>query len=425
MQSPPPETYTYPQRVPESTNDVNLKRARVVDNDGKSYIRVTGTVTSSDLDPIKEALGEPTDTSSENTVIGLLKKIDVKQFGVGQAYPGSTGGEIFNYYGTDSNKNVASGDYSTAIGLKNTSAGNYSFTAGNSNEVHGTSNIALGESNVIANVDNVCAIGKGNAINGGNRSVIIGRENVCTKKDVCVVGRGLSTKSENCTYVGSWNDSQNENNNNHFVVGVGSSSSNPKTAIQCTNTYTKISTPLRLNYDSTEVDAITAPFSSPASADDKTLATKAYVDANSGFTPESTEIYADHIYTTDEPPIDLGEIPYQKGRVVLRGTLTMSGYSFANDEAEATFEARFDLTAPYIDQYVQQTIFSYDSNKVVAVTLTIKFHIVSGNHLEITLQNNELSGVVFYDQYRVAQGHNVPPNVNFDTMNSHSYFYNY
>ena len=417
--------------IPKLVEDTSLKRARVVDGNGDSYIRVTGTVTSSDLDPIKEALGEPTDTSSDNTVIGLLKKIDVKQFGVGQAYPGSTGGEIFNYYGTDSNKNAASGDYSTAIGLKNTSAGDYSFTAGYNNDTHGTTNIALGENNVITSVDNVCVIGKDNTINAGNRSVVIGRDNVSGKKDACIVGRGLSsTKSENCTYVGSWNDSVNENSNNHFVVGVGSSSSNPKTAIQCTNTYTKISTPLRLNYDSTEVDAITAPLSSPASADDMTLATKSYVDANGGFTPQKQGIYAMYVYSTMDPPIDFGEIPYQSGRVVLKGNISSNNYGYGS--APATFEAHFDLTESpkRIDSEVQQTVFSYSGNGFAAITLTIGFSIDSNNHLIATLAPNALtSGIVFYDTNRVAQGRDYQntDDIYFDMINyySYSYFYNY
>ena len=249
MQSPPPETYTYPQRVTESTNDVNLKRARVVDNNGKSYIRVTGTVTSDDLDPIKEALGDPTDTSSENTVIGLLKKIDVKQFGVGQAYEGSTGGEIFNYYGTDSNKNVASGNYSTAIGYNNEANGNYGFVGGSNNY------IAPGNSNCVA----------------------LGNNNSCVTSNAIALGDHLTSTNSNQTVVGRYNKVSTSLSSPRFVVGVGTSNTDPVNAIECNKATTKIGNNLRLATNSYEVNDITAPLSSPASAEDKTLTTEAWV----------------------------------------------------------------------------------------------------------------------------------------------------
>lgn len=262
--------------VPQLVEDVSLKRSRVQLEGGGEAIKVIGVGSNVSITPTLVSGTKIADYSIDETP-GVLY---APNGGVGQAYPESTGGEIFNYYGTDTNKNTASGNYSTAIGLKNSSGGDYSFTAGYSNEVHGTSNIALGESNVILGVANACVIGKDNTINSGNRSVVIGRNNVNVKKDVCMVGRGLSTKSEDCTYVGTWNDSANENNNNHFVVGVGSSSSNPKTAIQCTTNYTKISTPLRLDYDSTEVDAITAPPDpNLVTQEDKTLVTLGYLSS--------------------------------------------------------------------------------------------------------------------------------------------------
>lgn len=347
MQSPPPETYTYPQRVPESTNDVNLKRARVVDNDGKSYIRVTGTVTSSDLDPIKEALGEPTDTSSDNTVIGLLKKIDVKQFGVGQAYPGSTGGEIFNYYGTDSNKNIASGNYSTARGLHNTSSGTCaissgtnntasgaystaigqantasggtSFTAGMSNTASNTTSIALGSNNqnsgsyaITLGVGNTTsalntlacgnsntvksqnsqAFGEGNTIDtSSNNSSIFGRSNTVKKAGVIIgsnneittqtgnvlIGSNLTDNtSNNVVIVGRYNTAPTISNPK-LILASGGGSSTKTNAIECNANTTKIRNNLQLATNSYEVNDITAPLSSPASAEDKTLTTEAWV----------------------------------------------------------------------------------------------------------------------------------------------------
>ena len=76
MQSPPPETYTYPQRVPESTNDVNLKRARVVDSDGKSYIRVLSSGGSSlDSQGVADAMGKEPVSVETYSVSGRLQSM--------------------------------------------------------------------------------------------------------------------------------------------------------------------------------------------------------------------------------------------------------------------------------------------------------------------------------------------------------------
>lgn len=80
MQPPPSDYYTYPKTVPESTCDINLKRARVVDAQGNSYIRMTGASTSADLTPITDALGQTTDPAWDGqdasaTIISLLKSI--------------------------------------------------------------------------------------------------------------------------------------------------------------------------------------------------------------------------------------------------------------------------------------------------------------------------------------------------------------
>lgn len=83
MQPPPSDYYTYPKAVPESTCDINLKRARVVDAQGNSYIRMTGATTSTDLTPITDALGQTTDPAWDGqdasaTIISLLKTISDK-----------------------------------------------------------------------------------------------------------------------------------------------------------------------------------------------------------------------------------------------------------------------------------------------------------------------------------------------------------
>lgn len=256
--------------IPKLVEDTSLKRARVVDGNGDSYIRVTGTVTSSDLDPIKEALGEPTDTSSDNTVIGLLKKIDVKQFGVGKAYEGSTGGEIFNYYGTDSKKNVASGDYSTAMGYNNEANGNYGFVAGSDNY------IAPGNTNCVA----------------------LGGNNSCVTSKAITLGNHLTSTATNQTLVGTYNKVSTALSSPKFIVGVGSSNTDPVNAIECNKATTKIRNNLQLATNSYEVNDITAPLSSPASAEDKTLTSEAWVRRR-------VRLYTDYVVLLPSDYVDL------------------------------------------------------------------------------------------------------------------------
>lgn len=227
--------------VPKLVEDVSLKRARVDSTDGTSAIIVQGVdtpVTPTDLTPITnalgtrtdttsdnsiigllkqevakpatdltavtDALGETTDTSSDNTVVGLLKRIDtsvqnISSGGVGEAYPGSTGGEIFNCY-EGTGRNVASGNYSTAGGQKNQSldygsvtygynnvnSGYNTFVMGANNQIEGKTGAVVGDSNRVAivssaNPENVsCIIGKHNSIQSDSEEgsvIILGTNN--------------------------------------------------------------------------------------------------------------------------------------------------------------------------------------------------------------------------------------------------------
>ena len=63
--------------VPELVEDVTLRRARTETSDGTSAIRVSST-NSTDLSPVTDTLGTTEDSSTENTVIGLLKSIASK-----------------------------------------------------------------------------------------------------------------------------------------------------------------------------------------------------------------------------------------------------------------------------------------------------------------------------------------------------------
>lgn len=63
--------------VPELVEDVTLKRARTETTDGTSAILVS-TTNGTDLSPVTDTLGTTEDSSTENTVIGLLKSITSK-----------------------------------------------------------------------------------------------------------------------------------------------------------------------------------------------------------------------------------------------------------------------------------------------------------------------------------------------------------
>lgn len=70
-------SYTMNGVVPKLVEDVSLKRARTETTDGDA-IRVATTGPGTDLTPIEESLGTTSDTSSDPTVIGLLKSITSK-----------------------------------------------------------------------------------------------------------------------------------------------------------------------------------------------------------------------------------------------------------------------------------------------------------------------------------------------------------
>ena len=67
------DTYTWPQRCPDFVQDVSLKRARIDNENNTSTIRTTGGDAAALL---TQVIGNPDDASTENTVIGLLKRIN-------------------------------------------------------------------------------------------------------------------------------------------------------------------------------------------------------------------------------------------------------------------------------------------------------------------------------------------------------------
>ena len=82
------DTYTWPQKCPDLVQDVSLKRARIDNEDGTSIIRTTSS-SSTDVTAITQALGNQADTSSQPSVIGLLKNLIANSGGGGEttSYP--------------------------------------------------------------------------------------------------------------------------------------------------------------------------------------------------------------------------------------------------------------------------------------------------------------------------------------------------
>ena len=238
--------------------------------------------------------------------------------GVGEAYPGSTGGEFFNYYGDDADKNIASGDYSTAIGKKCVAVGKYSIVGGYGNTTSGTtSNTSIifgkenssygggyiigssnGKTHVVANcyifgesnnsysndgtrrADGVM-IGYNNAISGYYKTMIFGHNNKATSDNASgpevIVGNYLTPLSghlKETVLLGQYNNTTSVLSTPVVIIAAGASGAgNRKNAIEIDTSQCKILHDLQLATDTTAVNAIDTPKNTPASTTDKTLAT--------------------------------------------------------------------------------------------------------------------------------------------------------
>lgn len=236
---------------------------------------------------------------------------------MGEAYPGSTGGEIFNCYedGTapvigSIMRNQAAGYYSTASGVSNMANGDISWVAGFGNTVYDTStphlvygHMVLGGNNTItpssSNDSRSCTIGFYNTTTGGNHNCVFGVINSTESKEDYLIGGGNknygskgsnflcglnnvipNTNKRSGTYLFGQNlhISKSESGPQHLVVVGKGSNTNinvPSTKsslgaaitgggstnfnIECYPTYTKLDLPLRLPTDETQVNAIDPP----------------------------------------------------------------------------------------------------------------------------------------------------------------------
>lgn len=206
--------------------------------------------------------------------------------GVGEAYPGSTGGEIFNCY-QGSGRNQASGNYSTTIGIANKNDGKYTFVGGSTNDVwnSSSSNFCFGGNNILKYGGKT--LGNSNQASG----IVVGNNNTngyTANVDGYMFGLGLKYKNKegvNTTpygqiVIGRYNTST-KIDDPKLIIGCGASSSSNDlaNAIEMNTTTCKIRHNLQLNTDTTEVNAIDPPTdpNSPTT-NEQTLATLGSLD---------------------------------------------------------------------------------------------------------------------------------------------------
>lgn len=291
--------------VPKLVSDVNLKRARVETEEGDA-IRVTG-INCGDRVTIVPTVTEGTKIA-DFTINNVDGELYAPKGGVGEAYPESTGGEIFNCYeGTD--RNVASGNYSKASGTANQALGDNTVVGGSNNTANHFGNAIFGAFNV-GRGDCTFIAGYGNTVNSSvgefdKASIVLGTDNM--NVNGCVIGNANGTQG-NATYkmgylfgknLGYWNNKDDSDNSPEtLVIGNWNTKTtliSPSVVLACgsmgnrfnglelSRTDCKILTDLQLSTDTTAVNAITAaqdPLN--VTADDKTLVTKSYISSYDG-----------------------------------------------------------------------------------------------------------------------------------------------
>ena len=239
---------------------------------------------------------------------------------MGKKYPDSIGGEIFNYYGIDSNANEASGDYSTTLGYNNKNKTAYSLMCGSNNKstlsqygVGSKGSLIAGYNNEVDAIENTAiCLGANNRVYGSNQ-IFIGYDNVShnsiSPKSVCV-GRGLNVDYQNLkqkvvlgTYNAQTASLSSENGKLQTIIGGGDSLGHLHNAMEiyyalngsyssCVVFPEQIALSNYTTANKAYVNAIVPPTDpNNVSVDEKTLATKAYVDSHTlGITVPRAEV---------------------------------------------------------------------------------------------------------------------------------------
>ena len=133
--------------------------------------------------------------------------------------------------------NTSSGSYSFSVGLSNVSSGNYSFTAGQTNTASGTHCLAVGQNNTTGGFLNGL-IGYGNTINNGGYSMCFGYNNTSNNStsSFCI---GQSNISSGVNYAGAMGISNTSSGGNgSMAIGYSNTASgtNGSMAIGTINT---------------------------------------------------------------------------------------------------------------------------------------------------------------------------------------------
>ena len=265
----------------------------VLESDNDGLVRLPHGLCLDSINTTVNAITAPQDSTNVTTddqTLATKSYVDANSGsgGVGQAYSGSTGGEIFNYYGTDSDANVASGDYSTTIGKKNLTSGIHSFTGGGNNDNASENSFVFGQNNktIKVNTNRYCAvIGDRNTFSNSSarENIVFGEGNtLVNSRQMKIIGDYNYTPNERYSYgvlVGNGNATTPTLVAPVFTVACGSSyGSIRKNGMEINSTECKILNNLQLASDSTAVNAITPPQDPQnVTADDQTLVTKSYL----------------------------------------------------------------------------------------------------------------------------------------------------
>ena len=284
------DTYTYPRTVPELVQDVSLKRARVELESGETAIRTTSG-SSVDVTAISNALGQQTDPASEASVIGLLKNLIANSGGGGSV---STSYPVFKseLYQTSS-QTFQVGTYVSLSSLLPSGSTVPEWTKYIVFSMYPESMYVAGlsySSPVIVNKSNPCSVSLSNRQTSLNDSsyTIMNREYHFRYQ---LINNEPSIQAVDYQYI----EYIYRLNEEGFGTTVAISTQKNVTSVQMKFLIIFLDTdPLEiasgggsggtvetynLTINNVSATNITAPISSPPSADDQTLASKAYVDS--------------------------------------------------------------------------------------------------------------------------------------------------
>lgn len=284
------DTYTYPRTVPELVQDVSLKRARVELESGETAIRTTSG-SSVDVTAISNALGQQTDPASEASVIGLLKNLIANSGGGG-------GGESSTYPVFKCSHGYSNVPLTTGVNIKNAFFEDKSYQTAKTfpdwvkfaaiipldfkdggTMTNNYFSISLGETIALKDMFSVVTLN----IDVANQTLLCGIElrfeNIRFNAQELYIPPPIS--KQGYTYNLRTSDPPTDITSNLTVLnlelflfdtdpleisgGGGGSGGTIET--------------YNLTINNVSATNITAPISSPPSADDQTLASKAYVDS--------------------------------------------------------------------------------------------------------------------------------------------------